>query len=143
MTDLITEARELCEKAGPAPWRKTVANTLVDGKGKAIFFEPEGTPNAAFIARSRTLIPELCDALEAANAHVAALNRAIQDGRAFLLEHRPLPEGYEESPLAASMRKERESMTPEKAHKLIMGTGMYNEDGTLKEEFVTEEGESE
>lgn len=70
MKDLITEARELCEKATPGPWE---ANWLDD-----CFIEPricmipangcydydKFEANSEFIARSRTLIPSLCDALE-------------------------------------------------------------------------------
>ena len=72
MTDLITEARELCEKATPGPWEVVgkdawriegfpqVEMNTPDGK----YFPVHNDTDAAFIARSRTLIPALCDALE-------------------------------------------------------------------------------
>lgn len=152
MTDLITEARELCARYKR---QRHIPETML---GKVL---------------------ELCDALEKAEAKVprwipvseglpkdnatvlvrwldddgdALKDMAFYDTNAGwwfaqyiqapddVFHWMPLPEGYEESPIAASMRKERESMTPEKAHKLIMGTGMYNDDGTLKDEFAPEEG---
>ncbi len=80
--DLITEARELCEKATPGPWgydgmhnevhchedyflivselRESPHEELLDEFGHTY------NPNFALIARSRTIIPELCDALEKA-----------------------------------------------------------------------------
>lgn len=64
MKELITEARELCEKAAAGPWRQSTSALIVDAKGRALFFEPCGKANAALVMRSRTLIPELCDALE-------------------------------------------------------------------------------
>lgn len=76
MKDLITEARELCENATPGPWtvsgsRGQIVDSVLslneyDMKSIVcdIWRDVEG--NAAFISRSRTLIPELCDALEKA-----------------------------------------------------------------------------
>lgn len=64
MTNLITEARELCERATSGPWK------VVDGKSFGVQSENKNIAscfkreNEIFIARSRTLIPELCDALE-------------------------------------------------------------------------------
>jgi hypothetical protein len=74
--EIITEARELCEKATPGEWK---VNHLDD-----CFIEPRiceipangcydykmVEANSMFIARSRTLIPELCDALEKAEAQI-------------------------------------------------------------------------
>jgi hypothetical protein len=74
MTDLITEARELCAAATEGPWEVVgkdawgiegfpqVEMNTPDGK----YFPVHNDTDAAFIARSRTLIPELCDALEKA-----------------------------------------------------------------------------
>jgi hypothetical protein len=89
MTDLITEARELCEKATPGPWEWICDDPAFLTLGKSGAEQeyhvlsawkcescqktglnclwPEKY-DAAFIARSRTLIPELCDALEKAEA---------------------------------------------------------------------------
>lgn len=63
MTNLITEARELCEKATQGPWESGNYGAVCLKSGFKLG-NIEGTGNAAFIARSRTLIPELCDALE-------------------------------------------------------------------------------
>ena len=77
MNDLITEARELCAAATPGPWE--YRNGTDDGGtpynevvakcpccGLIASCHPvAGDGDAAFIARSRTLIPALCDALEA------------------------------------------------------------------------------
>ena len=82
MKDLITEARELCEKATPGPWGYDgmhneihaphgdeyflIMSELREHPGEKILDEYGHSYNANFalIARSRTLIPELCDALE-------------------------------------------------------------------------------
>lgn len=99
MTGLITEARELCEKATPGPWEEGYGKG-VTGPTSACFAEIKNksgmgmvskpgevfagefysgvicmtaikrTYDATFIARSRTLIPELCDALEKAEAEL-------------------------------------------------------------------------
>ena len=75
MTNLITEARELCEKATPGPWREKdnsngigIYDNHTWGKGLSPFatVEPDEFYNAAFIIRSRIILPELCDALERA-----------------------------------------------------------------------------
>jgi len=80
MKNLITEARELCAAATPGPWeydgmhpeinapsdwgmiisllRQHPGDQILDDYGHAY------NPNFELIARSRTLIPELCDALE-------------------------------------------------------------------------------
>ena len=91
MTDLITEARELCEKATPGPWRKVIKGNSIQSHALEadVYLGAEGfrriticsgispkTQNAAFISRSRTLIPALCDALEKANAEIARLREA-------------------------------------------------------------------
>lgn len=79
-TDLITKARELCDAATSGPWKNpwdsdaennnaiespdgagVVSATWVDGPQLVV-----SVHNAAFIATSRTLVPQLCDALEAA-----------------------------------------------------------------------------
>jgi hypothetical protein len=81
--NLITGARELCERAMPGPWEVKLHNEdYGQGYGETTFFvDTDGTllkigiadaaekyakynALSAFIARSRSLIPELCDALE-------------------------------------------------------------------------------
>ena len=91
--ELITEARELCEKATPAPWewdinRDDSCSIEADRMRNVIYLEDiyPGCPecgehlvmniekaDAKFIARSRTLIPELANALEKANAEIERL----------------------------------------------------------------------
>lgn len=97
MTDLITEARELCEAATPGPWEWTVSDILgteLDAENlKGVIRLADDYPgypecgehlimqlsesDAAFIARSRTLIPELCDALEKAETELDRLTEAL------------------------------------------------------------------
>ena len=86
MKDLITEARELCEKATPGPWEVNLHNEdYGQGYGETTFFVNIGgtllkigiadtaekyteySTLSTFIARSRSLVPELCDALEKAD----------------------------------------------------------------------------
>ena len=69
MTDLITEARELCEKATPGPWEATFGmdcRAFIKTPNEDSDFKLYNHADAAFIARSRTLIPELVEALEKA-----------------------------------------------------------------------------
>lgn len=93
MTDLITEARELCEKATPGPWwyqdkekwlghgdrenyrGGVLANAEYDWEDQEAVLEIKPS-DAAFIARSRTLIPELCNALEKPNTELDRLTEA-------------------------------------------------------------------
>lgn len=85
MNELIKQARELCGAATPGPW-----NNFGDWM---IHTEPDvehnGIPNkktigtvrknnAAFIAASRTLVPQLCDALEAAEKENEGLKNILQ-----------------------------------------------------------------
>ena len=85
MKDLITEARELCEKATPGPWIRSkfglnilthdseISTATQKYTGDSAYVADQMAildANAAFIARSRTLIPELCDALEKAEAEI-------------------------------------------------------------------------
>lgn len=83
MTDLIAEGRELCANASPGPWKyydDGFDGMIKDAEGKIVAggepregrLEPDN-PNQILITRSRTIIPELCDALEAANAEVERL----------------------------------------------------------------------
>ena len=115
---LIEEARELCEKATPAPWRWEVIKAgkcirLENDRDVVMGFERYGMscaaptfnvdgimeradvlaksilgkehhvgfddyidhPDAAFIEKSRSLIPELCDALEKAEEQLAESQR--------------------------------------------------------------------
>lgn len=79
MTDLITEARELCEKATPGPWmglRAAYEDCLLIKCDKDEYLMSQH--DVAFIARSRTLIPELCDALEKAQAEIGRQKAYVQ-----------------------------------------------------------------
>lgn len=72
--ELIKRARELCEKATPGPWaEKTNRHPQCNGdpwgwisgaSGNITWSGSNGKINAAFIAASRTLVPQLCDALQ-------------------------------------------------------------------------------
>ena len=85
MTDLITEARELCEGATSGQWKRhdtadyaEIHNGDTWGKNLNPIALVGHTDDANFIARSRTLIPELVDALEkaeAANAWIPVTER--------------------------------------------------------------------
>lgn len=80
MTDLITEARELCERATPGPWDHKITavykgQTAVRICGDFDDFDAD----ARFIARSRTLIPELLDLLAERDAEIARLKDAFRD----------------------------------------------------------------
>lgn len=78
INELIQQARELCEKATPGPWEaKTNSYPQCNGEpwgwirgvsGHITWSGNSGQANAAFIAASRTLVPQLCDALEAMTA---------------------------------------------------------------------------
>jgi hypothetical protein len=87
MKDLITEAQELCERATPGLWQVKLHNedygqgygeitNFVDMGGTLLKIGVADTAEkyieystlSTFIARSRTLISELCDALEKARA---------------------------------------------------------------------------
>ena len=74
MTNLITEARELCERATPGPWIRSkfglnilthdseISTATQKYTGDSAYVADQMAilnANAAFIARSRTLIPEL------------------------------------------------------------------------------------
>ena len=79
MSELIKQARELCEEATPGPWVRVdtpdYAEIHVEGTG------PDGSPlslvansdNADLIATSRTIVPQLCDALKAAEKEIGRL----------------------------------------------------------------------
>lgn len=73
MSNLITEARELCAAATPGQWKRhdtadyaEIHNGDTWGKALSPIALVGYSEDADFIARSRTLIPELCDALEKA-----------------------------------------------------------------------------
>ena len=99
--DLIAEARELAERATRGPWTSpfnearmadpndhcnSINRKDADEEIIGVFQYDEGylainEQNAAFIARSRTLVPELCDALEKACAEAERLkdtNKALE-----------------------------------------------------------------
>lgn len=88
MTDLITEARELCEKATAGKWERydndnyaEIHNGDTWGKSLSPIALVADADDADFIARSRTLIPELCDALEKARLEITRLTAALRDAR--------------------------------------------------------------
>lgn len=84
--NIITEARELCEKATPGPWmglRAAYEDCLLIKCDKDEYLMSQH--DVAFIARSRTLIPELCDALEKAQADLMRYRGAERDGRLLVL----------------------------------------------------------
>lgn len=88
MKDLITEARELCEKATQGPLE---VEYECDGNGPheiladdLVIAEVDFAGNAELFARSRTIIPELCDALEKANSKLDYLHEDIGSVRAQL-----------------------------------------------------------
>lgn len=85
---LIQQARELCEKATPGKW------TIKTERGDYVAVHRTGTPicalsslncvetnkaNAAFIVASRTIVPQLCDALEAAQKEIRRLEKLVQE----------------------------------------------------------------
>jgi hypothetical protein len=103
MKDLITEARELCERATPGLWQVKLHNedygqgygeitNFVDMGGTLLKIGIADTAEkyteystfSTFIARSRTLISELCDALEKANSKLDYLHEDIGSVRAQL-----------------------------------------------------------
>jgi hypothetical protein len=96
--ELIQQARELCEKATPGPWEWICDDPAFLTLGKSGAEQeyhvlsawkcescqktglnclwPEKY-DAAFIARSRTLIPELCDALDKAEEQIESIHRSL------------------------------------------------------------------
>jgi hypothetical protein len=96
MKDLITEARELCERATPGLWQVKLHNedygqgygeitNFVDMGGTLLKIGVADTAEkyteystlSTFIARSRAIISELCDALEKATAKNDELIREL------------------------------------------------------------------
>lgn len=74
---LIAEARGLCSQATPGPWTRTGTEShIIDSKPDekygivGIVCEVWNHADAALIARSRTLVPELANALEAAEKQI-------------------------------------------------------------------------
>jgi hypothetical protein len=85
--------RDLCSRATPGPWRIYGRHERSDGSpygidfieneqgdqivcGDSGVYPPDG-PDAEFISASRTAIPELLDALDAADAERAHLNECL------------------------------------------------------------------
>jgi len=98
MTNLITEARELCERATEGPWNwisddpefLTLGTSGAEqefhvlSSWKCKLCQESGLnclwpekQDATFIARSRTLIPALCDALEKAEAKIEGIHGSL------------------------------------------------------------------
>lgn len=81
MNELIKQARELCEKAMPGPWkigRESPSGAQNVGTINGVLTaQTTSKDNAAFIATSRTIVPQLCDALEAAQKEIEKLNGSV------------------------------------------------------------------
>ena len=87
MTDLITEARELCSKATRGPWEvKTNRHPNLNGtpwgwiegaQGNICWSGNQSKLDAMLMSRSRTIIPELCDALEKAQEQIESVHKAL------------------------------------------------------------------
>lgn len=94
-TDLIAKARELCDTATPGPWKSlhgipnpsvcqdpdwdkeiSIVNGSMDYGGWKYH---QATRDADLIAASRTLVPQLCDALEAAEKEIERRQRIHED----------------------------------------------------------------
>lgn len=99
MNHLVTEARALCNVATPGPWEirvrgNTVQSHQVVEHGEysrtdvniASGISPK-TGNAAFIARSRTLITEMAAEIERLQAELDALKADIEAGRLVRLHN--------------------------------------------------------
>lgn len=97
---LIQKARGLCEKATPGPWMaKTNRHPQCNGEpwgwisgaaGNITWSGDSGGKNAAFISASRTLVPQLCDALEKMTAR-AEKSEAERDTYKAALEALHIP----------------------------------------------------
>ena len=94
---LITEARELASRATDGPWNGTKFGYLVRGHDpmKNVLGNIKDECNLEFIARSRTLLPEMADAMEKAEAELSALREA---GR-WIPVSKKLPEDDPEIPM--------------------------------------------
>ena len=78
--DLIAEARALCAKATPGPWRISKSGLIVDGNGTALFAGSGWRDNAELVAYSRTIVPWLCTALEDALEQAQPQWISVKDG---------------------------------------------------------------
>lgn len=95
--ELIQQARDLCEKTTPGPWSidfnepfsEDINGIFADKQDKYVFYiETDDCDaildnDAAFIAASRTLVPQLCDALEAAQKELVDYHHTqkVADGK--------------------------------------------------------------
>lgn len=76
MTDpqeLINQATTICEAATPGPWVAECPYGTLDIVGAGATLDPRGYANGEFIATSRTLLPQLAEALKESEATVATL----------------------------------------------------------------------
>lgn len=69
------ELRKLCDEATPGPWMHD--EEFYPAEGMLFQWDGDG-PDAAFIAASRTAIPELLDALDAAERERDTLATALE-----------------------------------------------------------------
>jgi hypothetical protein len=84
--EIVRAARGLCEKATPGPWKsKETADysEIYDNHswGKALnplAMVGSNLEDAAFIAASRTIVPQLCDSLEAAQKENEELKNILR-----------------------------------------------------------------
>ena len=74
--ELIQQAREIAAKATQGPWEAGLYQSVSAAYYKICNSATDG--DAAFIAASRTLVPQLCDALEAAEKEIDRLNKRIE-----------------------------------------------------------------
>lgn len=83
--DRLDEIRALCEAATPGPWEQTRPDReYVRNTDDFNVCMTRRSYDAAFIAASRTLVPQLCDALEAAQKELIDYHHTqkVADGKA-------------------------------------------------------------
>ena len=93
--ELITEARELCEKAIGKEWvmyeweQQNYSINTNKFREPGICADVFDINVAKFIARSRTLVPELANALEKANAEIERLQGTCTKcpGLTYIISH--------------------------------------------------------
>jgi len=149
MNELIQQARELCEKATPGTWEeKTNCYPQCNGEpwgwiggasGRITWSGSTGKENATFIAASRTLVPQLCDALESAQKETERLNFEV--GKEFTCfvgdPHRTDHCEYADEIGKLTARAEKAEAERDAANKCIYDTETYFDLGTNKFAYRT------
>lgn len=143
MNELIQQARELCEKATPGPWQLfTNCHPECNGEpwgwiggasGRITWSGYSGQSNAAFIAASRTLVPQLCDALEAAQKELIDYHHTQKTADGKMAENARLRRINEQ----LTARAEIAEAERDKANKCIYDTETYFDLGTNKFAYRT------